>query len=227
MFNIANTLVFVGFAPLFARAAVRLVPDRPLDDALAIQAKYLDDELLSTPSLALDRIRMEILHLGEQVRAMLTAVLPAVLTGSAEDLRQLEQMEATNDLEQIGDIMETNLVALGFQRIDRQVTISDATQAVITEFHAEVAQAFDLALQAITLQDISAAQRVVDMKRSVNRLMGSAAVHEAKRLVAEEPNRLEAYTIEMDMLENLKRVFYFCKRMARVVVPSKLLADSV
>jgi hypothetical protein len=45
-------------------------------------------------------------------------------------------------------------------------------------------------------------------------------LHEAKRLVAEEPNRLSAYAVEMNMLENLKRIYYFCKRMARSVVPS-------
>ncbi len=262
IFNIANTFIFLGAAPLFARAAQRLVPDRPLDEAEAVRAKYLDVELLGTPSLALDRIRLEILHLGEQVGAMMKAILPAVLSGSPEELRAVEAMddavdvlhaqiltylgrisaseltetqseefmklmEAINSLEQMGDIMETNLVALGFQRIDRQVTISDETKAVITEFHAEVLRALEHAIQAITLKDIAAAQRVVDMKRTINRLMASAASHEARRLVAEEPNRLEAYTIEMDVLENLKRVFYFTKRMARVVVPSRVLADAV
>jgi phosphate:Na+ symporter len=40
--------------------------------------------------------------------------------------------------------------------------------------------------------------------------------------VAEEPNRLAAYTIEVDMLEHLKRVYYFSKRMSRGVVPDAL-----
>jgi phosphate:Na+ symporter len=37
-------------------------------------------------------------------------------------------------------------------------------------------------------------------------------------LVVKEPNRLAAYTTEMDILENLKRVYYFCRRMARASV---------
>jgi phosphate:Na+ symporter len=44
-------------------------------------------------------------------------------------------------------------------------------------------------------------------------------------LVAEEPNRLPAYTVEMDILQNLKRIYYFAKRMARLVVPSEDLRD--
>ena len=55
------------------------------------------------------------------------------------------------------------------------------------------------------------------------RLADSAAMHEAKRLVAREPGRLAAYTFEVDVLESLKRVYYFTKRMARAALPSVTL----
>ncbi len=55
------------------------------------------------------------------------------------------------------------------------------------------------------------------MKTEINRLMDSAAMHQIKRLVAEEPNRLAAYTIEMDIIEKLKRTYYFAKRMAKTI----------
>ncbi len=51
-------------------------------------------------------------------------------------------------------------------------------------------------------------------------LADSAALHEARRLVAHEPGRLAAYTFEVDVLESLKRVYYFTKRMARAALPS-------
>ena len=60
----------------------------------------------------------------------------------------------------------------------------------------------------------------------INRLADSAAMHQAKRLVAEEPNRLPAYTVEMDVLQNLKRIYYFAKRMARAAVPTMPLRES-
>jgi phosphate:Na+ symporter len=46
----------------------------------------------------------------------------------------------------------------------------------------------------------------------------SASLHEVRRLVADEPQRLEAYTLEVDVLQNLKRVYYFSKRMAQGVL---------
>ena len=56
----------------------------------------------------------------------------------------------------------------------------------------------------------------------INRLADSAALHQARRLVAQEPNRLPAYTVEIDILQNLKRIYYFAKRIARMVVPSEI-----
>jgi phosphate:Na+ symporter len=237
LFNVTNTLLFVPLAAQFARLVEWLVPDRPLEEEEEVQAKYLDLGLLHTPSLALDRARMEILHMGDRVCEMFRSILPAMLTGRREaidavarmddavdtlhgriitylgEISRLELtegqneeflflMEAVNDLENIGDIIETNLVALGIERLESDVHVSEPTQAVIREFHAAVAKALENSLQAITQKNELAARVVI----------------EARRLVAAEPNRLSAYTVEVDILENLKRVYYFCKRMARLVV---------
>ena len=96
--------------------------------------------------------------------------------------------------------------------------ISSATVKVITDFHAAIGSALDSAFTAVIQVNPAAAERVIQMKAEINRLSGSAAKHEAQRLVVEEPNRLAAYTTEMDILENLKRVYYFCRRMARASV---------
>jgi phosphate:Na+ symporter len=262
VFNVANTLLFIWFVPLIARVVERLVPDRPIAEEALVRARYLDRELLKTPSLALDRVRLEILHMGDRVREMLTAVQPAMTVGDRESLVAVADMddgvdalhghivtylgkiskqpltdsetdelvdllEAANNLENIGDIIETNLVALGLQRIEKQVRISPATMAILDEFHGRVASALALAVQAVTQNNRKAASLVVGMKKDINRMAGAAALHEAERLVAEEPNRLPAYTIETDILKNLKRVYYFCKRMARSVLPgTKLGPDS-
>jgi phosphate:Na+ symporter len=55
------------------------------------------------------------------------------------------------------------------------------------------------------------------MKQEITQIVESAAAHQAQRLVAEEPNRIPAYTIEMDIIEKLKRIYYFAKRMAKTV----------
>ncbi|MCP3918867.1 MAG: Na/Pi cotransporter family protein [bacterium] len=254
IFNIANTLIFIWFVPVFARVVQWLVPDRPLAEERKGKAKYLDTELLATPSLALDRSRLELLHMGDLVQEMLKAILSPVLHGGREPLEEIRRKDdvvdvlhghivtylgkisqtvlseaqteelikllaAANNLENVGDIIETNLVALGLNRIEAGVTISPATQTVLADFHAAVVRSLDNAILAITQKNEEAAGLVVGMKEEIDRLADSAAVHEARRLVAEEPQRLEAYTLETDLLANLKRVYDFSRRMARVALP--------
>jgi len=253
VFNIVNTLLFLPFVGVFARFAGFLVPDLPPSEEDPSRARYLDPELLQTPSLAVDRARLEILNMGERVRTMLTRILPAVFRGEKEDLlaiRAMDEavdvlhgriivylgqlsrgglgeeesrelvslMEAANDLENIGDVIETNLVTEGMQRLDEGIRISDATQEVLAGFHKTVQKALELALQAVGQRNAEAAQAVVALKEAVNALADSAALHEAQRLVADEPRRLEAYTLEVDILKNQKRIYYFAKRMARGVL---------
>ncbi|MGI9247928.1 MAG: Na/Pi cotransporter family protein, partial [Woeseiaceae bacterium] len=168
IFNVANTFIFIWFTTLIARLVEWLIPDKPLGEVQVIKAKYLDTELLSTPSLALDLVRAEIQHMGEQVEEMLVDVMPAILSGSASTLDEIQLidervdvlhaeiviylgkisrleltekqtenlvrlMDAVNDLENIGDVIEMNLVELGRRRIEKGVSVSEATQVVLSD----------------------------------------------------------------------------------------------
>ncbi len=50
----------------------------------------------------------------------------------------LSIMEAANDLEAVGDIIETNLVVQGLQRLEEGVVISEATQDVLKDFQKTI-----------------------------------------------------------------------------------------
>ncbi len=255
LFNIVNALIFVGFVPQFAALVERIVKDRPEEEERVIRAKYLDRALLTTPSLAIDRARLELLRMADRVRTMLAAVMPEILDGTRWTLADIEAMddevdalhghivkylgdvtrqrlneastaelfglmEATNDLEAIGDIVETNLVALGLSRIEQALTVSDETRKVLTEFHGAVSEGLDLAMLALTQRNERAAKRVSQMKSEINSLERAAAAHQAERLMATAPDRVATYRLEIDVIANLKRIYYFSKRIAREAVPA-------
>ena len=252
IFNVANTFIFIWFTTLIARLVEWMIPDQPLEEESVISARYLDPDLISTPSLALDLVRREIRHMGEQVMKMLSEIMPAILHGSVSTLDELQEidervdilhaeiviylgrisrleltekqttelmglMDAVNDLENIGDVIEVNLVELGRRRIGKGVAISQPTQVVLTDFHQVVTDAVAAAIQAVSEDNFDAARSVMDMKKEIMRITNSAATHEAQRLVANEPHRIEAYTVEMDIAEKLQRIFYFARRMARTI----------
>ena len=253
IFNVANTFVFIWFTTPIARLVEWLIPDKPLGDDAVLRSKFLEEELLSTPSLALDQVRLEIERMGEHVLDMLVQVMPAMLNGSISTLREIRQMDegvdalhaqivtylgkisgeqlnekqtgellrlmdVVNDLENIGDVIETNLVETGIGRFNKNVAISPQTRDMLLGFHAVVVRAVADAVKAVTDKDDELAESVIGRKAEITAIANSAAVHESKRLVASEPNRIEAYTIEISITEKLQRVYYFAKRIARKVV---------
>jgi phosphate:Na+ symporter len=253
IFNIANTFIFIGFAGQFARFVEWLVPDKPIEEVIIAEPKYLDDELLETPSLALGRVRLEIGHVGGLVKDMLEDIMPAILSGNHSVLAEIAEMDdkvdvlhgkivtylgkisqktlsetqtreliglmdAANDLENIGDIIETDLVYLGNQRIEAGLTIGDRTRELLASMHEIAINSTKLATDAVMTEDVAAAREVINMKEDLHRLTEWASIHQADRLVVDEPNRLSCYTIEVDIIEKLKRIYYFAKRMSKTVV---------
>jgi len=261
IFNIANTLLFIGLSTQLARLVEWLIPDKPFEDQiLAVTARYLEPELLSTPALALDRVRMEVQHMGEVVQRMLDRIMPAILGGSKQSLKDIREMDdevdvlyaqildymgqlskgalteeqtdeflelmaALSELEIIGDTIETNLVDRGRDRIDAEVSISGPTRKVLSDFHELIKTATAKAIHAVAHRDVATAREVIDMKADISRISDSAAAHQASRLVASEPKRIPAYTIEMDIIEKQKRIYYFAKRMAKSVTSLEEVDD--
>ena len=131
----------------------------------------------------------------------------------------VDLLEATNALEAIGDLVETNLISLGYERIEDSVTVSLETRALLEEYHQLVVEAFDMALVAVVQKDQGAARTVTGMKREIRNLERDIMAHQNERLVADEPNRVATYRFELDLLTNMKRVYYFARRIARAAVP--------
>lgn len=93
LFNVANTLIFIGIIGPFASLIKRLIPERPEVLPEYAQPKYLDEALLQTPALAIDRIRLEAVRLGGYVEELIEAARPAVLSGGKEDLDKIVSRE--------------------------------------------------------------------------------------------------------------------------------------
>jgi phosphate:Na+ symporter len=250
VFNVINTLALVWFAPAFVAVVERVFPDRPESAVGKVKAKYLDWHLIDTPALALDRVRLELLHMGNRVQDMYELVPSLLLNGTPDELHGLRQrdeavdfvhgaileylgrvsreslsedqteelmrlIEAANALENIGDVIETTLVNLGLERNEVGLVVSPMTREVIEAYYVTVGKALDAAIVAVIQKNPVQAGYVLGMKEEIKGQLKEASLHEVQRLVAEEPGRLSAYRIEMDTLGSLRRIYDYCRRMAR------------
>jgi phosphate:Na+ symporter len=96
-FNVVNAFLFIGFTTQIARLVEWMIPDKPFQPDAAMLPKYLDKSLLSTPSIALETVRMEIKRLGTRVSEMVSAIMPAAITGSRNDLERVAAMDKVVD----------------------------------------------------------------------------------------------------------------------------------
>jgi phosphate:Na+ symporter len=253
VFNVSATLLFIWFTPLFARVVERLVPDRDLAAPEDAYRRSLDDILVHTPSLALDVVRMELARLGASALRMVKECPDPVLSGGAQELDDLQQLDndvdrlhgalitylgrlslealtgeqsvrlsqyiaAANYFENIGDMIETNLVDAGRERLERGLEISPSTKEVLRALHEKVQWSVEQATTALASEDAGLAQEVLASKADVNQLVEEAEAHLTLRLSADEPHRLAAYRLESELVEALKRVYYFAKRVAKITV---------
>lgn len=98
VFNVANTLVFIWFTPVFAKLAERLVREKPVEEKIIVKPRYLDKELLEVPSVALENARFEIGHMGEITSDMLTTLWLAFQNRDRDMVDEVVKMDDKVDV---------------------------------------------------------------------------------------------------------------------------------
>ncbi len=94
LFNIINTVLFIGFTPLFERFVLWLVPPSAKVLPPAGEPQFLEQRLLDTPSAALGMVRLEIGRLGEQVLLVMLKVKPLL---ENPDIRAFHALKNDDD----------------------------------------------------------------------------------------------------------------------------------
>lgn len=257
LFNVVNTLLFIGFTPLFARLVTRLLPDRELaGKTLIVVPKFLDKELLDTPSMALNVVRMEIGHLGEHIQLMLAQARVALETRDETMFKELEKADDAADilhaeivtflswvgkrelsreqaaeffqlsqvadnLESIGDVLETDLSTLGREMIEQNLQPSETMLVILSSLYELIYRALESALKAVQDQDQVAAQEVVTMRSEINRQIEAALQRQVSSLALSTDDRLKTLQMEFELTDKLKRIYTLTKRISRLILPPK------
>ena len=114
-------------------------------------------------------------------------------------------------------MVETNLVEAGYQRLDADLTISQGTRNILHSLQTEVSNTVSMAIDALITENQTTAQAVIDAKPHINRLANEADAHLSQRLIVDEPKRIIAFHLESEIIEHLKRMYYYAKRIAKLV----------
>lgn len=167
----------------------------------------------------LDRIRL----LDKDVDVLHAAIVRYLGKVSREELTPAETeflhdyLNMATLFESIGDVVETDLVHVGEKRIEKNVTVSQQTQDVLLSLADKVGQALDTTVAAVDRDDRDLARKVVREKDEINNIADRISGRLVERLIAADPHRTSTYRVESQLIENYKRIYYFTKRIAKLV----------
>jgi phosphate:Na+ symporter len=149
LFNVLNTAILIGFSGILAKIAIRLVPERAQMTHHFVKPRFLDDDLIATPSLALQCARFEFGHLGGYLIDMMQSVKAAILRRdqhSLDAMRTLDDrvdMLFTDIMEYLAKIRRKQLSTEESQRLEELFIASNNVEAagdIISERLTEIGE---------------------------------------------------------------------------------------
>lgn len=251
LFNVANTLILIWFAGPIAHLAMKIVPDRPTSGPKPVEPRYLDKVYLGTPPIGIDRVRMELGHMGGCVVRMLDAAPDAWNSGDRRQLIRIAnqdddvdrlhtaildyiralssgELKATdaarledlfiiaNYLESIGDLVATDLVAQGINRLERHVELHRGVE-IGNDYWDAVAAALKDVMSALATNDADLARDVVHRKAGIYE-MANDMVHELGIQLRNDAIDLDRFRISADVVGQIKRIYYNIRKIAQIIV---------
>jgi phosphate:Na+ symporter len=97
IFNVFNLLLFLGFTNTLAGVVLRLVPPLPPAPPSETSPIFLDRMFLATPTVAFDRVHLELGRVSEKVLNMIRDSFPCLLVSTRERIVELQQHDQEID----------------------------------------------------------------------------------------------------------------------------------
>ena len=170
-----------------------------LRDSLAVLEH--NDERLLREVIARDDV---IDRLEEDIKQFLIDVGQQQLTEEQAE-RETALIFVIANLEEIGDVIEKNLMELAAKKIAGHHVFSQQGWSEIRELHAKVLENIELAMSALASNDATIAEKIIRHKSVVNVLERQLRQTHIRRLHEGLRESIDTSSIHLDLLANLKR----------------------
>ncbi len=166
------------------------------------------DALVKSDEAAIVRMEDEdakVDRLDKEIKFYLAKV-PKRLIGDRLGEEVLFLFSVSNDLEEVGDVISKNLVALARKKRRLGCQFSDEGLREISEYHAAVLANFKLAMSAFATRDPAIADRVIAEKRRLRGLLEEMEQRHVDRLAQGVVATFDTASLHMNVLGHLSRV---------------------
>ena len=170
-----------------------------LRDTIAVLER--DDERLMAEVIARDDL---IDRLEEDIKQYLVKLREHSLT-EEQSQRETALIFVIVNLEEIGDVIDKNLMELAEKKIRGNHVFSAQGWQEIRDLHAKVVENLELAMSALAAQDPAVAEKVIRHKANVNVLERQLRQTHISRLHSGLRESIDTSSIHLDLLAALKR----------------------
>lgn len=224
--------------PRYLDPALLQTPDLALD-RVRMELRRVSDRIIrmleeAWPAVAtggtsaLDRLRLR----DQEVDVLYARIVDYLSAISKESLHddhvRLAQhyIHTASNLESIGDLIEVNLHDVGVTRLESGIRMSAGTIEAFGRLHTRIVWAVRMAAQAFDAGNPAMARTVVEAKRDIAMLAEELQSRLTSRVGAPEADRRALYQTESELLEYLKRIYYFAKQIAKRTIAQDETPDT-
>jgi phosphate:Na+ symporter len=143
--------------------------------------------------------------LDRQIRLYLTRLSLLSLT-VAQSRRTMILLEISRNLENIGDIIDRNIMPLAVKRINKGLTFSQEGLEEIVSFHKKILENFDAAISAFASNDRELSDRVLRNKEELVIMERELVQAHLDRLRKGFRESIETSHIHLDLIGNLAHI---------------------
>jgi phosphate:Na+ symporter len=135
-------------------------------------------------------------------------------------------MNATINIESLADVMESELSVICKKFIDHGLDEDEESLALYAELTRTVGKAFDKLLVAIKNNDENAAAEVISLRENIRHAVDAILKNQAGRIGVLTNQELLQIRLELEIVDQLRRIYTLTKRVAREFVPGELAVRS-
>lgn len=144
-------------------------------------------------------------YLNREIKFYLAKISQEVLSPEQARL-QLHLVAMTSDLEEIGDIINKNILELAQKKIRKVRHFSEEGWKEIVDFHTKIVENFRLTLSLLATEDESLARKVSRHEEFLVQLEERYREAHLQRLHRGLKETIETSSIHLDLLSNFRRV---------------------
>ncbi len=156
-------------------------------------------------------------YLEDRISDYLVSISRAGLNQHQAD-ENVRLMNATKDLEHLGDLIERNMVDLLRKKAESAIHFSDEGREELFNYHRRVLENYDRAIDAFDREDADLAHAVIQTKADLVELEWNYRKTHYNRLSRGLSESIESSQIHLELVDLLRRIDSHIESIARTVI---------